>query len=331
MKKINYSAYISNLIALCHIIDEFEEFQNELIPILSSKNSSDFIYTLSAVSKGTTKLGATKEKNFYTKNKYIIDKINQHSHLISFIDFNYGRNGMPYDNFQFFYQYILKHRNKLRKILGVLLKLKQLGFEKIDFNSDLDFTQETYKIHTFFSNNFNITYFDNLTAIPSYNSDTISYKTNGSKYKITVGISLGRISKYDKHIVLNNLIFDYTELPSAISKEEIFYKIIGLRQEKQHEYSLVSNSVDLGVSVSDLYDMYNSVSSKINNLENVEKKEELVQLLQTIKETILKMQTISTEYDKNIAEKNPTISEKFLEEQKKAYIRRRENSKLHID
>ena len=55
------------------------------------------------------------------------------------------------------------------------------------------------------------------------------------------------------------------------------------------------------------------------------------ELLLTIKEAILKMQTISTEYNQKVADENPTISEEFLEEQKKAYVRRRENSKLHID
>lgn len=42
------------------------------------------------------------------------------------------------------------------------------------------------------------------------------------------------------------------------------------------------------------------------------------------------MQNISTGYDQKVADTNPSISETFLDEQKKAYVRRREDSKIHI-
>lgn len=37
MKKNNYSAKIDNLITLCHIIDDFEEFEKRLLPVISPK------------------------------------------------------------------------------------------------------------------------------------------------------------------------------------------------------------------------------------------------------------------------------------------------------
>jgi len=76
--------------------------------------------------------------------------------------------------------------------------------------------------------------------------------------------------------------------------------------------------------------MFNAVSLKIENLENVEKKAELVELLSTIEAAILQMQNISAEYDQKIADNNPYISEEFLSYQKKAYVKKREDVKIHI-
>ena len=39
-----------------------------------------------------------------------------------------------------------------------------------------------------------------------------------------------------------------------------------LKEEKQQEYTAIKNSVNLGVSIADLYDMYNTVGSKIEQL-----------------------------------------------------------------
>lgn len=327
MEKINYEMYLDNLIALCHIIEDYAVFQARLSDVLSSKDDRNFVFQLHDVSKGKFVLGAHKAKKFYAENKAVIDEINQYSTIYMFISLNFWLHGEERVDIQYFYQYILEHINETDKILAVLERIKNLGFEKIEFNSELDFTQETHKIDTYFSDNFDIIYLNNLTTVPDYNPGIISYKTTGSPYKI----KLGRFSLVDKKIFLNNLIFNPDELPSTLSRKGVFYKIIELKEERKKEYTSIKDSVKLGVSIADLYDMYNTVSSTIDKLESVQKKAELTELLLTIKEAILKMQTISTEYNQKVADENPTISEEFLEEQKKAYVRRRENSKLHID
>ena len=85
-----------------------------------------------------------------------------------------------------------------RKLFAVLEKLNELAFDKFEFNEELNFTQEAQKNYTLLSDNFDITYLDNLTAIPSYNPGVISYKTNDSSYKITVRVSLGKVVRYNK-------------------------------------------------------------------------------------------------------------------------------------
>ena len=330
MKKNNYSEKIDNLIALCHIFGDFEEFEKKLLPVISFKYNRGFVYQLYKVSNGISKLVTRKAAEFYSENKKVIDIINKHSDVSSFICSNYGWYGTPTGDLQFFYQYILSHKDEIDKIIALLEKLKVLGFDDIDFNSELDFTQETYDIETNIYRNFNFTYLNNLIAIPEDDPHVISYKTNGSGYKITIGINSGRVWETDKKIVLNDLTFNPDELPNVISKEETYDKIIGLKEKKQKECSIVKDSVNLSIGISDLYLMYIAVSSRINQLDNDEKKEKLVELLQTIGEAILKMQTISDEYDQKVLESNPDISETSLDEQKRSYVIRRQNNEFHI-
>ena len=51
-KKIN----LNNMIALCHIVDEFEGFEKRLITAISGKYNRCFIFQLNDVSKGEFKM-----------------------------------------------------------------------------------------------------------------------------------------------------------------------------------------------------------------------------------------------------------------------------------
>lgn len=327
----NHTIRINSLIALCHILDDFEEFNKRLVSSLSFKNYND-IYNLSKVSKGEKCFNSKKAKKFYQENKSVIDTINKHYNIHSFISYNYDPKGNPDNELNYFYQYISKNRENLDKIISVLEKLKELGFKKIKLNEELDFSQEKYTFYSYY-NNSTVIYLENLEAIPNYTND-ITYKTNGSNYKMKLGVSLwGKyiISEYDREIILNNLTFDVDRLPTAISKEQIIDKILELPTAKKEEYTIIRNSVDLSVSTDDLLSMFYSVNRSINSLEDVNKKEELIQLLSNIKEDILKMQAISAEYNKEVANNNENITETLLEKEKEAYQRRREFSRMHLD
>lgn len=330
MKKIIYSSKVNNLIALYNILDEFEEFEKRLRTVISPKYNRDFVNQLWHISHGNFKIGTRKAKKFYEKNKMVIDTINTYSTISMFINDNYDWYGNPKGSLQIFYEYISDHKEQMEKILAVLVKLNELGIGELDFNDELDFTHETQKIYTQLSDNLEIAYLDNLTVIPDYNPGSLLYKTNDSNYKITVGFKSGENVRYRTKVVLNSLMFDPNRLPKNLSKEETFDKIIGLKEQKQEEYSAIRDSVTLGIGIDDLYAMFNSINSKINSLESVERKSELIELLAKIKEAILKMQTISAEYNQQIAGKNPSISEKFLDEQKQAFVKRREDAKIHI-
>ena len=58
MKKDNKKIEINNMIALCHIVDDFARFEKRLISTMSQKNDEDFAFQIQDISKGKFKLGA---------------------------------------------------------------------------------------------------------------------------------------------------------------------------------------------------------------------------------------------------------------------------------
>lgn len=327
--EIKEEAKIDNLIALCYLVYDYEEFYQKFIQsvITFSDKYREFIEQLYDISKGKFRLGAKQIKRFYNENKLIIDIINEYSNIVSFMNDIYN---CRHCKLKFLYEYISSHRGEIDKILAVLAKLKELGFDKLEFAADLDFTQESYKIYALPYDNFYITYLDNLIVIPSYDPDVVSYKTKGSSYKMRIEFSVDNISESVREIVLNDLIFDPSRLPKAITIEEIFKKVVSLANDKTREYFMVEDSINLSVSIEELYAMFNSVSATIDELENIDKKQELIDALSNIREAILKMQAISNEYSKKLVTDNDIISETLLEKGRRAHSKRKSFKNLTL-
>lgn len=323
----SYGADIDNIIALCHIIDDFEEFRKNLISMIFPEFNRKFIFQLWDISKGKTKLGTRKAKKFYAENKSVVDMINQYSSITKFINLNYNCYGNCYGSLEFFYGYISKHRNEINKILNILEKLKELGFDEFEFNEDIDFTTEDYSLLPTFRDNSRLIYVDNIEVSPSY-SKQINYHTTSSNYKMNLSISGEDFSKYHRTIILNSLLFDLERLPENIDKTEVFDGIIGLKQENQAE--AIRNSVNLSVSISDLGYQLSLTNDVFNRLNGVENKEQLLQVLLNIKLDIDKLKTLSEEYDKSVIEKDSLITPDILEREKTLYLRRREWEKMDI-
>ena len=328
---------INEAIALCHMLDEFDDFSKNLNNFLKKvKDKIKLIYKLGKISRGEFCTPSIKVRKFYNANKHAIDTINEYSHIHTFIcqnfQFGYGKGDIEYKNYRL-YQYILINQDKLDKILAVLEKLKELGFYSIEFDENQDFTNEHYTLDLSYHYRSYITYLDNLVAISSYQRDVVKYKSEGSSYKMLLETldSSGNLNQIRMKILLNDLTFDISRLPKTISKEEIIDKIVGLQKDKNEEYTTIRNSVDLNIAIEDLLLMFHFVDSKISSLDGISQREELTKLLSNIKENILKMQAISTEYDKDAVSSNENITENLLKEEKKSYQRRRELSRLHID
>ena len=329
--KCEYTAEVKNLIILCHIIDDFEEFDEKLRKVISPKYNRDFVFKLWDVSKGKKCIGATKVKEFYKENKIILDKMNEYSNIPTFINCNYDYYGNPNVNLKYFYEYISTRKRQIPKIISVLEKLEKIGIDHFRFGPNLDFTQEVYEIPTNLRGyyEYKFIYLNNLNIIPNYDSERIIYKTTDSNYQLKINFHSGEISTYGKEITLNNLIFDPETLPKSITKKETYEKLLALKEAKNKEYSIVKDSVNLSVGIEDLYKVFNQVNKKINELQTIEQKKELIEILEQIKEYILQMKTISNDYNKSVSIENEPNTEIFLQKEKDEYIRRREMSKIH--
>ena len=325
-KKIN----TNNMITLCHIVNEFDEFEKRLIPAISPKYNRNFVFQLWYISRGKFKLGARKAKRFYKENKSVIDAMNQYSSVSMFINQNYGWFGEPIVDLRFFYEYLVSHKREIPKMLELLEKLKELGFGKLEFNKELDFSKETYGACLSLSDNFDLTYVANPKVIPNYTS-YINFTTADSNYKMKLelsGIPRKKISDYNREIVLNSLLFDPSTLPEKIDVEHTHGELVRLKNEQQDKINIIRDSVDLSISVSDLERQFNCTSGTISNLGGVKNKEELVAVLTSMKENLEKLKTLSAEHDSNVSQEEPSLTPEVLENEKTLYLRRREASKI---
>jgi len=326
-------AETKNIIALCHIIDEFEDFNRKLKPFISTKYNRDSVFKLWDVSKGKFRLCAGKEKRFYEENKSIIDTINKYTNITRFINANYDWQGNAYKSagLQSLYQYILKHKKDINKILIVLEKLQELGFERFKFNENLDFTNnDDYDVYTDFRVNYSIVYVDNIVVPPSYCYEGwIDYGTTASNYEMHLKVIGDKI--FPENIELNSLLFDEKRLPERIDKENTFDRIITLKNLQTEKTAAIRNSVDLSVSISDLDHRLSSTAGIINRLNGVENKEQLIEVLSSIKTDVEKLKTLSEEYNSSVSEREPTLTPETLEKEKKLYLERRYWTSIDVD
>ncbi|MEE3342730.1 MAG: hypothetical protein VZS44_01410 [Bacilli bacterium] len=325
------SIQVNNLIALCHILNDYDEFTKNLTRLIKEEDYSDIVYNLCKISNGHFVVGSKIIKRFYKDNKSVIDIINKFYSIGEFINDCYG-NSNEESSVDFFYKYITNHQKDLERILSLLEQINKLGFDRLEFNEELDFTNNEYKIYTKLNENFSISYLDNMEAIPNYRSDIVEYRTTGSNYEIVADVSLGDISKcelskYGKKITVNSLLFDYKKLPEDITKEFTFDRIVSLKKEKQEECDSIRNSVDLSIGVDDLYSQYDITSKIIESLKNVESKEQLHEVLLEIKPYLEQLQSLSSKYDDSVVQNDSPITREKLQEEKRLYLERRNRMK----
>ena len=168
-----------SLIALCEM-ENYDEFCKDLEKIIFSKSGRNLIYKLYDVILGKFVLGSKKYKDFVKKYHDIIDIMKKHKCLSNMTIYKYTKFGKSYSNNaeEFFYKFISEHKDELETIKSVAKKIKSLGFDKIIYGEKLDFTDTEYKIHKGYSYDFE--YLENMELIPTYETDSIKYKTNDS-------------------------------------------------------------------------------------------------------------------------------------------------------
>lgn len=318
----NYQADIDNIIALCHILDDFKNFDKNVLSFLPKRHNKNFLYNLTEISGGNRKIGTKKEKKFYLANKSIIDIINKYSNVAKFISYNYHYNGQIKGDYHFFHDYIKKHINQKKQILSVLEKIKELGFYTIEFNEKLDFTKDVYKVSSIFYCGSEIVFVANPQVIPTYND--IKYITEDSNYRMFLYVNKkGSIPRFFRKIELNSLLFDANTLPKKLDQETIYNPLLNQKNIQKEKISSLKNSVDLSVSVSDLQKQFDNTNEIVKKLEGVGNKEELKKILLNIKQNIEKLEDLSEKYDKEISQEYPILTPNLLEQEKELYLKRK--------
>ena len=242
--------YTKNIIALCYILDSFEEFSERLKNAIPTKYNRNFISDLYYISMGKINF-SLKTRRFYKENKTVIDTINKYSNLLLYTNFSYD--GQDYleneESLRFFHKYIMEHRGDLETILRVLNKIEQLKIDEIKLDKHMDFSKEEYELHYWKSENYRYVLLNNLVLVPSGETDLIRYKSTNSDYKIVASRGACKSSYLDaqmaSQITLNSLIFNPDKLPNDASVDEIYKTVFGLKKQNKGKYTEISH-LDVG-------------------------------------------------------------------------------------
>lgn len=323
-----FEMHINDAIALCHILDDFEEFNKNAIEFVDNENKN--VLAVRNWAEGDTLGANVVAKRFYENNKALIDKIHQYTDISNFINrnynFDYGSNfsDNKRNNIVIFYNYLIRNRHNLDKVLAVLNRLDELGFDDINFNENISFDNQVYYFNKKMSQ-FDFYFLDGDISIePNYNEDLISYKSIGSNYLMKLHF-YQTFSKY-RVITLNSLVFDVNNLP----KEELtFYetvqKIIVSQKENENIDKFIRNAVSLECALLAMTSVINKLDGIIQNLSKVEDKDKGLELTAKAKDTINGLFQFLEGFEERELKQN-NISKKVLEEQKLIYKRNEENN-----
>ena len=333
-EKENKKISINNLLALAHILDEYEEFNKRLKKFVSKKYNRDDIYKLFKTSNGEFTL-SPKERNFYKENKDIMDIINKYSTSSDFINYIYSCDGSYSSlcDIEYFYNYLKSNKDKLENIINLIKKIQELGFGDIQLDEEETFKDEEYKFYLYRNDSIiysmitDIKYLENMELISEYESNIIKYKTNGSNYCMVLPNRKDAKNWAGNEIILNNLLFDEACLPKSLKREDTIDKIVALKDTKKEETNSIRDLVNLGVKLFDFEKEYANLKYTVDSLENVKSKEELKKVLENIKLELEKLRQIN----KNEVKENHSVTEEQIEAEKQQYIKNREFQYLDLD
>ena len=330
-KQETVKARVNDLIALCHIVDEFDVSKTNMMYVIAYNH--EIIYKLANyLDNGKFHFRSKREEKFYQENSMLLSILSKYVDIGWFIVSNYDNEGKPKkdNHLEFFYDYMVENKEQINQILSLLERIKELGFEKLEFNENLNFTKVEYNANTVFGENCFLVYLENMVAIPNYESNVVKYRTIGSPYQIPLRCGEDEFSDYSRHIILNSLLFDTKRLPKEITKETIFDKIVSLKDEHKKECTVIKNSVNLSIGISDLQRQLNATSKTINGLEDVSSKDQLIELLSKVNENVEKLQALSVAYDASVTAQNPSITMEKLEKERQLYIERRNRPYIDV-
>lgn len=327
MKQIEtVKARVTDVIAVNSVLDQFDNFNQNLKGLATKYNMKDIMHHLTAATKGESTFFKKRGiYRFYQENKDMVDTINTNSDIFMFLSQNYNTNGTINPDLNYYYRYLLNHKDKKEQIQGLLQKLKELDIKEVEMNEKTDFTKEEHSLefwecHSFFNP---IIYLENIEILPNYEKDTIKYRSTESNYKLMIGNK--RFSYLSTKIIVNNLIFPIENLPKSVNWKSVWNDFLELAKSQQESKRALKNAVDLDISLQDLDTQISDTCSTFTRITDVNSKPELVAALTQIKCGIAELYGIKRDFDAEITAEHPSLSQQIIKEETKQYLKLREN------
>ena len=308
IKKKYNEIRVDVLMVLCHILDDFEDFR-------SSEYIKSLIFDYNLVediSRNGSKLLCGPANVFCKRHKNVLDIIDTYMGFAYFMDDTFDLGSHTFrGEVNYFYNYLVAHRDSLDSIISLLEKMQELGISEICCDDSVDFKNEKNSICISFSGNDSLNYFENMKAVPSSTVDRVSYITTGSKYKIRV------LGEYPI-ITVNDLLFDGSLLPDSIDPQRLFDEIMKLRTAVQDDTQKLIDYVDFASCASGLlleyYKLQEAATRIENSIKDSENKADLRNTLSNLYEVIKQLKRISNAYGRSIVEGSENLTPELLEE-----------------
>ena len=198
---------------------------------------------------------------------------------------------------------------------------------EFNYSEDFDFTTKKYYMYSWSHDNTNIHYVDGIEAIPGYQTERIFYTTIDSDFEIRFDMSFGILSKRYNKARVKSLIFDKSKLPYCVSKEDIVCPILAARDKKMDDYSAIRRIVDMRMVEVDLrgkLDRFDKAMENVDSLKNA--RADLVE----IRALLINIQNELRKYEEEVIASSTDITAEVLDEEVKAYERRKRDSEIHI-
>ena len=302
---------VNILIAFCHIIDNYDNFKENLNLFSYENNSESINFTvLEKLSEKQPVLLNSKLKYFYYMNKRVIDTIKKYCSISNFI--------CNLEKVEDMYSYINKNRKKIDEILSVLNRVKKLGFTRIYFDHNANFDNIVYDFSASFSH-LDLYFMDGvISVLPSRNMSLINYYSKESNYLMSLDWSFDKISKYNREIVLNNLLFDVNNLPETISYESIIQPLKDMKEKNRETDQFIANSVYLNNSLEAMSEIITRIDEIVEKIGETDNKEKALAIISKTKDSVKEMNKFLSQYESQGKRKH-AVKKNLLEEEKTKY------------
>ncbi len=325
--------YTNHLIVLCEIFEDYKSFNYDLEKLIKSKINKNLVKKVFDYIRMKKHFFSTKKYElFIAKHINTIEVMKKYGCLYDFTILSYSVKGERKNNLaeDYFFAYLEEHQKDIETIKQVALKIKELGIDRVTFCEDFDFTNKIHSLNPLCDSE--VAFLNDLEIIPAYLNHSIKYKTKSSPYLIYLHLNrFGgpryEVSKYQRKINLNSLIFNPDLLPNEITVESTIGVIKGLAEEEQKEVSKdIKDSVDISIATDNLKKQFESLKKRYDNIDKVKDNQELKDLLLGMQNIIAKLQVFGANFEQAVIDTYPSLNKDIMKKEKTQEEDRRYNS-----